>query len=416
VTLIEAASLGSTGNGDGLTDAGYTHEQLTAIRERVFDAGAYLDVVDQLRSGRALLYESLLEHADQWTVTVRPFDVVANVHDLQVPFKYRYCSHRNRYQMWMECCAVAFADGRWFTADSDRRLFGRWAATVLRPEVVARADADALSVGSPIALDEFDETYAETPSTFHAAGSLWEKKRTDRLLAIGERLHDRFGIETLLTSMEATPDAVRSPEWVTASPNADRATYERALAEGDIAVCASDYETMPRTPFEQAASGQVLLLRDEQWVEECSRGPPPRGRPRPSRRPRGERRRALAGGRRRNPPARRPPAARAAAVGRRTYADLRARVERKRHAYDGASPPEREIVDQVVSGESADAIAERTAAHTDDGRPLPDDQDSAYIDLVYALRSLGYADTGEPGTPVFRPVTAESRASGEEAR
>lgn len=107
---------------------------------------------------------------------------------------------------------------------------------------------------------------------------------------------------------------------------------------------------------------------------------------------------------------------RPSAVGRRTYADLRARVERKRHAYDGASPPEREIVDQVVSGESADAIAERTAAHTDDGRPLPDDQDSAYIDLVYALRSLGYADTGEPGTPVFRPVTAESRASGEEAR
>ncbi|WP_276302306.1 hypothetical protein [Halorussus lipolyticus] len=36
-----------------------------------------------------------------------------------------------------------------------------------------------------------------------------------------------------------------------------------------LAVCASEYETMARTPFEQAASGQVLVIRDELWIHDC---------------------------------------------------------------------------------------------------------------------------------------------------
>ncbi|MFC7157380.1 glycosyltransferase family 1 protein [Halomarina halobia] len=412
VTLLEAESLGRGADRDLLTDTGYTTAQLEAIREGIFEADAYLDaVVDQLRSGRFLLYKWLLEHVDHWAASVRPFDVIANVHDLQVPLKYRYCSYRNDFQMYMECCAVAFADGRWFTADVDRRQFRAHARGFLRPEVVARADADALSIGSPIDVDAFDETYASAPRTLHLAGSMWSKKNVDQLLAIGERLHERFGVGTVLTSMEAIPAAASAPEWVTAYPNADRATYERTLREGDLAVCASEYETMARTPFEQAASGQVLLLRDEPWIEECVPADHPLVAPldgladlavsaveRWGEAVAANRRLVEYVTRERSPEA----------VGERTYADLRRRVERKRRAYEAAPPPALEVVARVltdVEGAVAlDSLVRRTAEYTADGRPFTADPDHAFVDLVYALRSLGYVDAGNPGTPVFRPA------------
>lgn len=417
VTLLEAEPLGRGADRDLLTDVGYTTAQLEAVREGIFDPGAYLDaVVDQLRSGRFHLYEWLLERTDQWAATVRPFDVIANVHDLQLPFKYRYCSHRNDYQMRMEHCAAAFADGRWFTADVDRQRFRERAGTFLRSDAVADAADDAVSIGSPIDVDAFEETYASEPQTFHVAGSLWEKKDVGRLLAVGERLHERFGIETVLTSMEDVPPAVRDRDWLTAHPEADRDAYERALREGDLAICASEYETMARTPFEQAASGQVLLLRNEPWVEECVPDDYPLTAADDDLADLAVRvverwERAVAANRRlveylaseRSPEA----------VGERTHADLRRRVASKRRTYEEAGTLARDVVRRAVAdadGEiTLDALLERTAAYTDDGRPIVADPECALVDVVYALRSLQYVDVGNPGTPMFRRRDADGR-------
>jgi hypothetical protein len=46
-------------------------------------------------------------------------------------------------------------------------------------------------------------------------------------------------------------------------------------------------------------------------------------------------------------------------------------------------------------------LREATADHTDDGRPATAREDYALADLVYALRSLGYRDAGNPGTPLL---------------
>jgi hypothetical protein len=435
VTLIEAPPLGRGEGRELLTDVGYSTAQLEGLRERIYGEGAYLDVVvDQLRGGRFALSEWLLEQVDQWAATVRPFDVVANVHDLQVPFKYRYCSHRADVQMRLELAGAAFADGRWFTAGVDRREFRVRAARVLDDRVAADAAEDALTVGSPIRVDRFEETYAEEPRTLHLAGSLWDKKNADRLLAVAERLHGRFGVETALSSMEEIPERYAAPEWVRAYPNADRETYERLLGEGDLTLSASEYETMARTWFEQAASGQVFVARDEPWVRECVP----------------DDYRLLAGGDGRSSSARRtssdsadPLADRAVwavehwaeavaenrrlvdyvrrtrspgAVGERTYADLRRRVETKRDAYETRAGPERDAVAAVVDEAEANAdgdaelplstVVERTAAFAADGEPITEHPDYALADVVYALRSLGYVDTGEPGAPAFAPVHA----------
>jgi len=435
VTLIEATPFMADDSARGLfTEGGYSEAELRALRESIFERNGYVDVVvDQRRTGRTELYKWLLKHTDHWAARVRPFDIIVNVHDMQFPFKYRWCPYRNRYQSLSELCNTLFADGAWYTAGIDAVGALRAADRLFAPDVVRRAFSETVIAGSPIEFDRYEERYSDIPRRLHVAGALWEKKHADLVLDAGYRLYDEFGIRTLLTSMEAIPAEYRDRPWVDAYSEASRDTYERALREGDLAICASEYETMARTPFEQAANGQVLLLRDEPWIYDCV--------------PEDYALavdaddlaalaalvvecwdEAVAENRRmvehcqdvRSP----------TACGRRTYADLRRRVRTKRERYD--APAVTDVVERAaadVAGEPSDSTTDasdnatveqvreasgripidgllaRTAKYTD-GRPLTEYESIAFVDVIYALRSLGYEDIGNPGTPTFRK-TAE---------
>ncbi|WP_435181534.1 glycosyltransferase [Halorussus sp. AFM4] len=449
VTAVRAEPFGGAAAGsDIFTEGGYSWDELAALKREIYDRGAYLDVVvDQRRTGRFDLHKWLRALTDRWAADVEPFDVVANVHDLQVPFKYRYCSYRGPFQGRMAMAGALFADGIWFKAGVDADRLREHATEFFRPDVVDEALDGAVETGSPIDFSAFEESYADEPRTLHLAGSLWAKKHADRLLAVGERLHEEHGIRTLLTSMQPIPDEYADRPWVDAYPEADRATYEAALREGDLAVCASEYETMARTPFEQAASGQVLVVRDEPWVYDCApddyalAGHPEELGDLAAAAVEdwdaavAENRRLVERVERVRDPER---------SARRTHDDLRGRVAAKRGAYEPgpADDPVRAALadggdsDAALSsqtrsraaarastaaedanagghadaGGDADArpravdlddLRARTADHTDDGRPVTADADYALADLVYALRSLGYRDAGNPGTPVF---------------
>lgn len=413
------ASDSAAADADLFTEGGYSWAELAALKRAIYDRGAYLDaVVDQRRTGRFDLHKWLCQQTDQWAADVAPFDVVVNVHDLQVPRKYRYCSYRGPFQGRMEMAGALFADGIWFKAGVDADRLHDHATDFFRPEVVDAAVDDALETGSPIDFSGFEESYADRPEYLHLAGSLWAKKHADRLLEVAERLHDEFGIETLLTSMEPIPDEYvearatgpGEADWVHAYPEADRETYETALQRGDLAVCASEYETMARTPFEQAASGQVLVLRDEPWIYDCVpedyrfAGDPDELGDLAVRVVRNwdeavrENRRLVEHVREVRDPDR---------SARRTLRDLRERVGSKREAYElgPKDAPVRAALagagDAETDGIGLRDLRERTANHTDDGRPVTESADYALADLVYALRSLGYRDAGNPGTPVF---------------
>ncbi|RBI62246.1 hypothetical protein DMJ13_10215 [halophilic archaeon] len=335
---------------------------------------------------------------------------MANVHDLQVPFKFRYCRYRERLQMGMELAGAAFADGVWFTAGVDAAAFREHAADLLAPALVEATLGEAVEAGSPIAFDEFEESYADRPEWLHVAGSLWEKKCADDVLGVAETLHERFGVRTVMTSMEAIPEEYAALPWVEARSEASPAEYRDALSRGDLAVCASEYETMARTPFEQAASGQVLLLRDEPWIYDCVpedydlvahlddlEALAVRAVERWDE--------AVAANRRlldhvrevRSPDA----------CGRRTYRDLRERVAAKVATYDvdrADAPVERALYDLAGTPDAQFALDElvaRTAEYTDDGRPVTDRETYSRTDALYALRSLGYEDCGAGDAPEF---------------
>lgn len=111
VTAIRAEPFAG-GESDLFTEGGYSWAELSALKRQIFDRGAYLDaVVDQRRTGRFDLSKWLRERTDRWAADVEPFDLVANVHDLQVPRKYRYCSYRDDFQGRMEMASAVLSDG-----------------------------------------------------------------------------------------------------------------------------------------------------------------------------------------------------------------------------------------------------------------------------------------------------------------
>ncbi len=406
VTLVEAETLMG---GGAFTDSGYTADQLRSVTAAVHDRFAYLDaVVDQLRTGRADLRKRLLARTDHWAAQVEPFSTVAHVHDLQLPFKYRWCSYRDDRAMRAEIASAAFADGVWFTAGVDAEGMREHGSEFLDESLLDDALSEAVVAGSPMAFDRFEEAYADEPGRLHVAGSLWEKKEVDAVMAVAERLADRFGIETVMTSMEVIPARYRDREFVDTHPEASRDTYEAALAAGDLAVCASEYETMARTPFEQAASGQVLLLRDRPWIYDCV---PDDYRLVAEKAELvdlaveaverweesvAESRRLVEHVRRVRDPE---------SSARRTYDDLARRIEAKTRAYSPVTADEavRTVLEAAPGGLALDEIDERATSHAPDGRRPTERSEYSRTDLVYALRSFGYEDAGNPGTPVFRP-------------
>ena len=411
VTLIEAPGfMRGADRGGMFTEGGYSRDQLRALRREIYDAGGYVDVaVDGRRAGRTTLYKWLLDGVDQWAADVSPVDVVVDVHDLQVPFKHRYCDYRNEFQWRMEAAAAVFADGIWFKAGADADQLRARAPDFLDDDAVESALSDAVETGSPIDLSGFEESYADRPEWLHVAGSLWDKKCADRVLAVAEALFEAYGVRTLLTSMAEIPDDYRRLDFVDAYPEADRDTYERVLERGDLAICASEYETMARTPFEQAASGQVLLLRDEPWIDDCVPDDHPLTADVDALADLAARAvehwdDAIAANRRlvdhvrevRSPER----------AGRVTYRDLRRRVEIKteRYAVDSADAPVTAALAEFDGPVSLANLDAATADHAPDGRPVTDHDDYARTDLIYALRSLGYRDTGAPGAPAFEFV------------
>ena len=432
VTLVEAdALMADTEHANLFTESGYTEDQLLALQREIFDELGYVDVVvDQLRQGRADLYKWLLYLSGHRPGDPPLTDVVVNVHDLMLPFKYPGDGYRADYHRRLEVAEAVLADGRWFKARLDADGLPVYGREFIRESVIEAALDDAVMTDSPIDFSRFEERYAAEPEWLHVAGSGWAKKNVERVMEIAASLHDRYEIRTIFTSMEEIPDEYADLPWVEARPRASWKTYEDALRRGDLAICATEYDTLARTWFEQAASGQVLVLRDEPWIYDCV----PEGHTLVAPvEELGERTRwavehwdeAVAANRRlvahvrevRNPER----------TGRRTHGDLTRRVETKTEAYAAAreagteaelkggaeTETETAVESKLASvtkavdrlGTATVDLAEldaRGTRVTDDGGSFLEQEWCGLADLVFALRVAGYADTGDAGTPTFR--------------
>ncbi|MDS0300691.1 glycosyltransferase family 1 protein [Halogeometricum sp. S1BR25-6] len=415
VTLLEADHfMEGTDSEYVFTESGYTENQLRVIRERIYEELGYVDiVVDQLRQGREDLLKWLLLQSGHQADEPKPFDLIVNVHDLMLPFKYATDGYRDDYHRKLEVAHAVLADGCWFKAGLDATELPMFGREFLLETVIEDALDDAVMTESPIDFSRFEERYATEPRYLHIAGSGWQKKHPELLFDIAADLHREYGIETVFTSMDDIPESYTRYPWVEAYPRASWEEYERMLRKGDIAICATEYDTLARTWFEQAASGQVLVVRDEPWVEDCVPEDSPLVVPVEEL---GSRARwvvehwddAVAANRRlidhvrevRSPER----------AGRKTLDDMTRRVDEKIDRYAEAYRKDgsrRSAVGRAIDRTDPDSIAldelnEAGATVTKDGTPLLSHEWCSITDLVFALRVRGYHDTGNAGAPVFR--------------
>ena len=415
VTLIEADTFMAGNEYEWLfTESGYSEDQLFALKREIYDELGYVDVVvDQLRQGRKDLYKWLLYLAGHRPTEAIPFDVIVNVHDLMLPVKYPGDGYRVNFHRQLEVTESVLAEGIWFKARLDADglpVFGR---EFLRESVIDDALGSAVLTNSPIDFSAFVERYRDEPKWFHVAGSGWEKKHVDVVMEIAKLLHDEYGIRTLMTSMDEIPRKYARQQWVEAHSQASREVYERALQRGDITVCATEYDTMARTWFEQAASGQVLVLRDEPWLQEVVPQKSPLVVPLDELPDRVRwvvenwddavvaNQRLMEHVRKIRSPRR---------AGRMTYDDLVRRVDEKIDRYTetlSGGETRRRAVARAVDDLESDAVGleeldERGEGYTDDGEAFLEQEWCTITDLVFTLRWKGYTDTGRAGTPVFR--------------
>lgn len=394
------------------TESGYSEAQLEALREDIYDELGYVDVVvDQLRRGRADLYKWLLALDGHRAGKVDPIDIIANVHDLQLPFKYGNTGWRNDFQRETEITEGVLSDGMWFKAAVDAEGMREYGEQLLDESVLELALDEAIQTGSPIDFSRFEEVYSDEPQWLHVAGSVWDKKQTGVVMEIAERLHDQFGIRTVMTSMSQIPREYAELPWVEAFPKASREEFEAALQQGDLCISATEYETLARTWFEQAASGQVLIARDQPWIYDCI----------PSdyelagdldeladlavwvvehwSEAVAESRRMVEYAKDIRDPVR---------SGQRTYDDMAERVEEKVEAYepDGNDAVVGETLTEFGGTVALDELNDRSAEYTDTGAPILDGE-YALSELVFALRRRGYEDIGNEGPPRFERRTPE---------
>lgn len=418
VTLVEADPFMHDSSARFLfTEGGYSEDQLLELRRRIYDELGYVDVVvDQYRNGRKDLYKWLLYLSGHRVGQPTPFDVIVNVHDLMVPFKYADDGYRDDYHRYLESIEALLADGIWFKAKLDRDELPLFARRVVSEGRIEEALEASVLTNSPIDFERFNERYSDEPRLFHVAGSGWDKKRHDLVMDIAAMLHEEYGMRTVITSMGDIPTKYANLPWVTAYPEASRKLYEETLATGDLTVCATEYDTLARTWFEQAASGQVLVLRDEAWIYDCVPEDYPLVAPIADLEAKVRwavehwddavalNRRLVEHVRQVRSPER---------AGRVTHDDMVWRVAEKLDAYEWPRRTAlRRAVEAAEETVALDVLDESGEEYTADGEPLLEQSWCGLTDLVFGLRQSGYVDTGNPGTPVFRRGTTESPASG----
>lgn len=399
-----------------MVDGWYREEQLMALKRLVEEQHAYFDIViDQQLAGRYQIWRFLHETIDYRFSNVRPFELIDFMHDFRAEFKGHGERYYNSSEPTQEISQTLYADGIWVKSWADAQLMMETAKDRFSYSAINDMDQKLVRTNSPIDFTEFDESYNDRPQHVHIAGSSYAKKNQDMILDICELLYQRFDIETIVTSMKAVPNELSGVEWIDVHDHCPYDEYKRQLARGDIVLCCSHHETMGRTWFEQAASGQVLIAWDRPWLYDqipddyqltCDK----------------QKLAALAvwvvnnwdqaveENKRmvkhvkqvRDPETN----------GQRLYDDMADRTRARQEKYD--LKWDQDVLSESIAACSIetehpdyeqsvylDTLNETTAEFMDNGDAILDNRFYTLTDLVLALRTLGYQDLGNAGVPEF---------------
>lgn len=384
---------------------GWSEDALDTLRREIETYNVYWDaVIDQRAYARSTIWMFMNEAFQSQKATVKPFDLIDFCHDIASPYKVHGKRYRNNFAPLDEYSNLLKADQVWFKAPMDRKEYRQFATEWYQYSAVDEVIEKSITTNSQIDFDNLDHEYRDEPKYLHVAGDIaYTKKNSDTLFEVAEALYRRHGIETIITSMKDVKPEYKELSCVTEVKTP--ATYQEyldALSKGDIVVSASREDEVPTTFFEQAASGQVFLAWDKEWIYDQIP----------------EDYKLTIGAKTKLPKL----ALWAVAnwdeavaenkrmveymkdlrsideVGQKTYSDLE-RLLNERLSEIDPSDWQIDAIESAFDYVSDDPVAisdldEATRHFTDSGKPMTEMYHYAYTDMVLAIRSLGYKDVG----------------------
>lgn len=390
---------------------GYTTDEWETLQEPIQEDHAYYDVVvDQRHFGQHTLWGNMHSMLGLQS-NAKPCHIVYNTTDMCLPYKNHGQLYPNQSMVKNEFSVMHVVDRVWLKCRTDEDDIQEYASEWYDHSTVRELLDKSLQIHGTIKLDGLDETYNDEPTHIHIAGDMYPKKQGDILHDFCKFMYERYGVETIRTSMHSLKDKWKDPAFVTeAHGECPYDTFRRMLDKGDICPVASKYEAGVHTYFEQAAAGQVFMAMDYQWVYDQV--------PRDYKMIAGDRKsfkkvgawmianweQAVEENKRmveymaelRAPEN----------VARRSYNDLLDLVEQRVEEHNRPGWGEKEILPKAIEyvGEEPFSIAEinRASRHfTDSGDKMLGMQYYTLPDLVCSLRCEGYRDIGNPGVPKF---------------
>lgn len=271
------------------------HERVTAFQRRRFNQGTEFERIDEYRE------EQIRDLADEKEDYMGYFDVVVNQHSesemtlskhLHIIFEDRYASvpsfqlvkhlidfnaspkphvdrYRNELSTWGDLNAALIADRVWSKAKWDTDLMVDTARKKLDYSVVQELDEKSRNVSSPMDFSQYDGEYSDEPQFLHLGGnSNISKKNRDVAIEVGEVLYQLFDIETVITSQSTVESDFKEKEFTRVWEDCSFDKYLEVLSMGDICICPTRFETGGKHWFEQLASGQVFIAWDRPWLHE----------------------------------------------------------------------------------------------------------------------------------------------------
>lgn len=248
----------------------WTEEQLEDLRETIRSKEGWFDVVISLHPESQDLLWRYLHDAYRHTYTsLEPFSLVYYCWNFNSEYK-GHSRYRNHSPVLMDLTAASVADDVWVKHEWDHEDLISHARTYMSYDIVKEIDDKSRYMSMPVNFDAYDPEFSDEPTTFHLNDTLnMESEHIEEIIDIAGQLYARYDIEMIITSDEDNfDDDLKRREYVTFFQNPGSQRYRNILSRADIGLSITLDESQGIRPIEQLASGQVLVPVRRPWVNE----------------------------------------------------------------------------------------------------------------------------------------------------
>lgn len=246
----------------------YSEDELEQIKAEKKQNYGYFDIVVPQHAGSMdLLWRFLHDTYKDAYASTAPFKMLRHLYMFKSQWK-KHTRYRNNSETMIDLAGLVYADGIWLKHEMDREEVKKNAKQYLSFDAIKNIDGRTTYAGTPVNFGEYDAQYSEEPRLIQINNTPnMDSETLEECFDICSLLYSRFGIETLLI-LWGEDDTEYDQEFVNVRKVNNGEEYRNALSTADIALSATIDNVSGYRQLELMASGQVLVGLSKPWTEE----------------------------------------------------------------------------------------------------------------------------------------------------